>query len=209
MSIDYEQGHSPAAVADAFRAMAARATNLRPVLVVQAEVVQKLLVGTFKSESSPDGTPWAKMADKTFGKRRAGKGPKKAKIGVDTGLMRASLVAMPATGPSFIQFGTNRPYAAAFHQGSTAQGMTVDPRPARARAAAKARAKRAAAGKKLRPLRGSKVEFTAQPWTRTQPARPLLPVTPEGALMQSGPAGKAFARIGKSVAKYIATGKIT
>lgn len=184
MAVTFEQGHSPKEVAEAFAAMARRAVNLQPVLAVQSETVQRLMVGVFRSESSPDGTPWAPLADATEERRRTGRGPKVARIGVDSGAMRESMSARPSTGRDWIKFGTNRPYAAAFHGGSTMSGTL----------------KR----KSYKPLREA-----GTPWTRRQLARPLLPVTPQGALMSTGPAAKTFARVSKAVATYITTGKIT
>lgn len=191
MSVTSPPGHSPADVARKFAAMVERSNNLQPILAVAAEVVRLLIDDGFRSERTPDGVPWAAHAQRTIDARRDGKGQKTTKIGVDTGLMRNSVSAKgqpgaPAAGPNWLAFGTNRPYAAAFHSGAQRSGSlkrkAYEPKPTRE---------------------------AGTPWTTRQPARPFLPITPDGALMTGGPAGVTFTRISRSVGTYITTGAIT
>ena len=183
MTITYAPGHSPDAVAAAFRAMAERSRNLQPVMVVAAEAVTTLMKMTFRNESSPDGTPWAANAQRTIDRRRAGKGPKTTKIGVDTGILRATMSTRPDIGTNWLKFGTNVSYGAPFHAGAKRSGVL-----------------------KHNDYKTRREEGMA--WSVTQPPRPILPITPQGNLMTGGPAGKTFARISAAVGKYITTGRL-
>lgn len=201
MTVTFEPGKSPDDVVRALKGMRDRLANLQPVLEVQGEQIRKLISDSFRQSRSPDGSPWAPNAQSTIDRKGS------AKPGIDTRVLENS-VAVTA-GRVDITLGTNIPYAGVNQFGAISEGMTTDPRPAQARAAAKARAKREAAGKKLRTLRGSKATFTSTPWKREQPARPFLPFTVAGTLITIGPSERVFSRLARAVGVYITTGKIT
>jgi phage gpG-like protein len=114
VTITYESGKSPEDLARKLEAMKARAKNLQPVMVVQAESIKKLLDDAFRQQRGPDGTPWAPNAPATIARKGS------AKAGIDTGLLRASTTAT-ASGNS-ISFGTNSPYAGPNQFGAVTSG---------------------------------------------------------------------------------------
>lgn len=82
-----------------------RTRDLSPVTEVLAQDLRTLIDDSFDESRTPDGLPWAPLADSTRRKRRR----KNGKPLIDTGRLRNS-IAVEAL-PRAIAFGTNTAYA--------------------------------------------------------------------------------------------------
>lgn len=115
MTISFAPGQSPDDAARNLAAMRARLTDLRPVLVVHAESIRKLLDDAFRLSRAPDGTAWLPNAASTVARKGS------AKPGIDTSLTRNSMTSV--AGRNDITFGSNAPPASYMQNGTTRTGV--------------------------------------------------------------------------------------
>lgn len=95
------------------RAVAARLSDMTPILRVVAQDVQTYVDDRFAAANTPAGQPWRALspATESINPRRVGGSPL-----LDTGRLRASITTQ--VGPRSLSFGTNAVYAAAQNFGN-------------------------------------------------------------------------------------------
>ena len=168
-------------------ARALRIQDLTPALQVLAEELRTLIDDSFDESHTPDARKWIPLADSTIRQRRG----KSSKPLADTNRLRSSITTK--TKPRTIEFGTNVKYAAAQQFGTIGQQQTVRGR----------KRKRREQGPLLPSGR-----FSEHKRKGAIPARPYLPITPDGEFMQGGAAGEFIRSIEESLLKYIETGEL-
>lgn len=198
-------------------AMIERAKNFTPALQAGAAAIDKSIKDTFRRSEGPDGTPWKDLAESTIESRRKGSD----KPLIDSGVLQAAAYAR--VDGNAIVIGDGMSYAAAHQFGFVRKGQYKPKK----KSASKSRAPKAPRASKVtkarlatRALRstasalgagsrfGGGRDRTGESYTITVPARPFLPVTADGKLVKTGPAGAALEKMGAYVQKYIATGKL-
>lgn len=181
-----------------FAAIEARLRNLSPVLRVAAAALDKLMDDSFARQQSPDGTPWAKLSPVTVDRRimRTGSGSaityRGSRLRTTRGAptARANRYRAPGGAQALIDTGRMRRSLHADVVGNTirfgtnvVQGTTQFYGNPNNKMFGKARA----------PI----------------PARPFMPVTPNGQPMARGPAGAFFDKLRLQLRDYILTGART
>lgn len=116
------------------RAARDRAADMTPALLAPAEDARTLVASSFRLARSPDGRPWAPLAESTVDRRREGTGPGPRAVPlIDTGMLRGAAQGGVRVARNAILFTAQVPYAAVHMTGTTRAGrrrdVRIPPRP--------------------------------------------------------------------------------
>jgi len=164
-------------------AISKRALDMTPAMRVSAEEAFRLMEGTFRAQTSPDGSRWEPLAESTLRKRVRGKktGNLKPLIG-DTGQLKGTLFAEAM--PNGVKLGDKATSKGGFpYWLSQLFGAHI-----------------------------RRVGKRAGAYSIDIPARPFMPVALVGGrveVMTSGRAAKWYEKFVKRAMAYIKTGQVT